>query len=245
MNSKSDKKKIFVLTDNKFVFEGFRRIVAKKEILIDYFCSPSSSGLFKSEIENCIIRPVKIKDIVEDLVVKYELGFSCHSKQIFPAKLVNSIRCINIHPGFNPFNRGWYPQVFSILNQLPAGATIHLMDEDIDHGPIICQKEVSINPEDNSLDVYNRILLLEMELLEDKIDTLLSGKYDLTLPTSQGNYNSKQDFRSLCKIDLNERVTFAEAINRLRALTHPPHMNAYYYDSNNNKICVRIKLVRD
>jgi methionyl-tRNA formyltransferase len=46
---------------------------------------------------------------VSDLKESYHLILSFNCKQIFPADLVSSVTCKNVHPGFNPYNRGWFP----------------------------------------------------------------------------------------------------------------------------------------
>ncbi len=236
-------KKIFVVTDNKFIFKEFKRITAMKNLQIEYFCSPKSSITFQKEIDDNSIKPLILNENIDFFIHNtFDLGFSCHSKQLFPAAIVNNILCINIHPGLNPYNRGWYPQVFSIINGLPAGATIHVMDEKIDHGDIIIQKEIKINSYDNSWDVYNRIQLKEMELLEKVFDHLLDNKFLRISPASEGNYNSIHDYKNICSIDLTQKVTMKEAIDFLRAMTHPPYKNAHFYDENGNKIYISIEL---
>lgn len=79
---------------------------------------------------------VDLKDetSVTKIIASADIVFSLHCKQIFPQSLVEAVTCINVHPGYNPYNRGWYPQVFSIMNGLPAGVTIHKMDDKVDHG---------------------------------------------------------------------------------------------------------------
>jgi len=238
-------KKKFVVTDNRFIYEGFQKIVSDRKIELEFFCSPSSQKIFESEIRAGVIRPVRIREIESDLIANFNLGFSCHSKQIFSEKLVSSVCCINIHPGFNPYNRGWFPQVFSIINGLPAGATIHLMDNEIDHGDIICQEQVVIGSGETSLDVYNRIIRLELRLLEENFDKILNMSFQAIKPISEGNYNSKQDFDKLCLIDLNEHLTFGEAINKLRALTHEPYANAYFVDDEKKKYFLKLQILEE
>lgn len=239
-------KRIFVVTDNKNIYKEFKRITKYKNIIVDYFCSKKSSSLFGYEIENEEIKIVSLKEEYRKLIEeKYYLGFSCHSKQVFPSELVNNILCINIHPGLNPYNRGWFPQVFSIINKLPVGVTIHVMDEEIDHGDIIIQEEVEVESNDTSLDVYNKIQLKEMELFEINIDHILSLEFNRIKPLSEGNYNSIQDYRNLCQIDLDKKVSMGEAIDYLRALTHLPYKNAYFIDKNGKKVYITINLYKD
>jgi len=236
--------KIFVFTDNRFVYQNLRPILLAQDVtVVDFYCSPSSAEIFREEIAHEGMRCAQVNSDFP-LLLEYQLGFSCHSKHIFPAELVNGVRCINIHPGLNPYNRGWYPQVFSILNKLPVGVTIHEMDEEIDHGPIICQVEVEIDEWETSADVYMRVLEQEVKLFRQWAPRLISGNYQTMQPDGEGNFNSKHDFSALCAIDLDKRVTFREAIDYLRAVSHPPFFNAYYR-SGESKVYVRLELRRE
>jgi methionyl-tRNA formyltransferase len=175
----------------------------------------------------------------------FDLIISYHCRQLFPAEIVSKIRCVNIHPGFNPHNRGWYPGVFSIANGLPAGATIHEIDEKIDNGPIIAQKEISILPEDTSGTVYPKIIQAEYDLLEDWFIPMLTGEYPTFSPSEKGNLNYKKDYYALQELNLDEVVRTGYLINRLRALTHPPFKNAYYIDEKTgDRIYVSVDLKR-
>lgn len=207
---------------------------------VSYYCSEASSAIFFDDIIDNKIQTINLKECA-DFLLQFDIGFSCHSKQIFPASLVRKVRCINIHPGFNPFNRGWYPQVFSIINGLVTGVTIHEMDEDIDHGGIICQEKIDIYDWDTSLTVYQRIIEKELDLVANWLPRLIEEEYVTFSPDAEGNYNSRQDFKDLCKIDLDKVVTFREAINFLRAMTHPPYKNAYFV-SGQEKIYVSLKI---
>jgi len=171
------------------------------------------------------------------------LVLSLHCKQLFPAEMVKSIRCINVHPGYNPHNRGWFPQVFSILNNKKAGASIHEIDEQLDHGAIICQQEVQIEKWDTSLTAYLKIQDVEVQLLRENLTAILEGNYKTHVPIEEGNINLKKDFDSLCKIDLEKHVTMSKAIDYLRALTHGNYKNGYFIDENTGKkIYVTISL---
>jgi len=238
-------KRIFIVTDNRYIYKEFVDILKNKKIQIDFFCSPKSINLFDKEILEDKITIINLKDEKSDDILissDYYLGFSCHSKQLFSSKLVKNITCINIHPGLNPYNRGWFPQVFSILNGLPTGVTFHFMDEEIDHGDIILQEEVKIEEYDTSLSLYNRIQKKEVELFKSNIDNiLLKSFYNITTPV-EGNYNSIRDYKDKCKIDLDKTVTMREAIDYLRSMTHPPYVNSYFFDNKGDKIYVSISL---
>lgn len=234
--------KIFVLTDNKKWLKKSREILNLPGISVSYFCSPNGSSVFRQEINQGLITPINLKKDFQRFIDQYQLGFSLHCKQIFPSQLVDNILCINVHPGLNPYNRGWFPQVFSIINKYPVGATIHIMDSQVDHGEIIVQKEVEVFDSDTSKSVYERILETEFILLEENIHNILSSKYNSIPMESEGNYNSIEDYKSLLEIDMEQTLTMRDAIDFLRALTHEPYNNAYFIDCNGKKVFVSIAL---
>jgi dTDP-4-amino-4,6-dideoxyglucose formyltransferase len=188
---------------------------------------------------------LNIRDSIPMVISTYNLILSIHCKQFFPAELVNGIRCVNIHPGLNPYNRGWFPQVFSIINGLPSGVTIHEIDEKIDHGPIITQKEYKIESWDTSDSAYEKIMAIERELLLKNFVAIRDQTYKATVPKEEGNINYKKDFENLKQIDLRQHGTYGEFINRLRALTHHNYKNAYFIDNSGTKVFITINLEPD
>lgn len=237
--------KIFIVTDNVFWLNSLIEVFSKKKHQVSFFCSPKGKHIFEDEIERGIVKVINLKTNCEYLIANFELGFSFHCKQIFPREIVENVRCINVHPGFNPFNRGWFPQVFSILNKKPVGATIHLMDAEIDHGDVLFQRVVDVFSWDTSKDIYNRIIEAEYELFIDNIDSLIEGSYTGIKVNDEGNYNSICDYRRLQEIDLKKQTTMEEAIDFLRAMTHSPYKNAYYITDKKEKIFISLNIEKE
>lgn len=233
---------IFILTDNKFWLEKTKKAFSSTVHNISFFCSPKGENLFKYELKAGEIQIIDLKLKTQFLIKNFDLGFSFHCKQIFPKKLVENVRCINIHPGLNPYNRGWFPQVFSILNNKPIGATIHIMDAEIDHGNILYQKEVDIYDWDTSKTIYERVLEAEFELFSKNLGKLLDKDIVSKKMPQEGNYNSIKDFTNLLEIDMEKVVTMGEAISFLRAMTHPPYRNAYFYTKSGVKVFVSLDI---
>ncbi len=232
---------VLIISDNEELLRRFRNLVEHKNIAdhFDYGCSYHNLSLLKS-IEGNWLKPMNIK-LENDLHTKFSLIISLHCKQLFPDALVKSVRCVNVHPGFNPYNRGWFPQVFSILNNLPAGATIHEIDEWLDHGNIIAQKRIKMESWDTSFTAYNKILDAEMDLLDEHLISIMQHSYQ-SFPAEEGNLNLKKDFDALCEINLNETATFQEHINTLRALSHGAYNNAFFIDNEGKKVFIKIEL---
>lgn len=235
--------KILVLTDNPYLLNGFKFIV--EDIRSDhefvYRCSPTNKSM--SDVRsNDMVEPIDVKTNVAFICSTFDLVISLHCKQIFPANLVHGVRCVNVHPGLNPYNRGWYPQVFSIINGLPAGATIHEIDEELDHGMIIAQREVRIESWDTSASLYSKVVQTELDLVREYLLEIIGNEYEKQAPTFEGNINLKKDFDDLLKIDLKKTATYGDVINHLRAVTFEGYRNAFFLDENGQKVYVEITL---
>ena len=74
-------------------------------------------------------------------------------------------RIINIHPSLLPKFPGleaWKQAL--VAGETVTGCTVHYVDEQIDHGRILAQKEVAILPGDTAESLHARIQVLEHEL---------------------------------------------------------------------------------
>jgi methionyl-tRNA formyltransferase len=240
-------RRVLVISDNPFLIHAFHQLMVDyKTVSVHYTCTKSNAALLSDTSLPVKVEAVDVKAQQADIASKYDLIFSLHCKQLFPAELVGKVKCINVHPGYNPYNRGWFPQVFSILNKLPVGATIHEIDEQLDHGAIIARRPVEMNSWDTSIDIYDRVQQMEVELLKENLASILHGTYQTLKPEEEGNVNLKRDFNALCKLDLDKEMTLGAAIDQLRALTHGKYANAYYNDpQTGDKVFVKIVLEKE
>lgn len=240
---------VLFITDNKYlakrVMAILQRLNLPKKIHFTFAASTNMEDGNDQMDDSPEYPTVNVKKNMSQIIGKFDLIFSLHCKQIFPHELVAKVKCINIHPGFNPFNRGWYPQVFSIINKLPIGVTIHEMDDQLDHGPIIAQEKMQVYSYDTSETVYERLIELELKLFEGHVQNILRGTYKTFAPSQEGNVNLKKDFERLKRIELGKSYTGREMIDLLRALTHGDYRNSYFIDDSDNKIFIKIVLSRD
>lgn len=239
--------RVCVITDNEFIYNNFNELLISKckNHYFDFYYSGINKEFAKKYGDSSCFKKITVKEADDSFIDRYDLFISLHSKQFFPAKLIEKKRCINVHPGYNPYNRGWFPQVFSIINKKKVGVTIHEMDNELDHGPIIYQQEVEIKSYDTSFDVYNKIINLEIEMLNEHLEDIIEGKYNAIPMKEDGNINRKSDFDQLCCLDLNKKVTMGEAIDLLRATTFNKYDNAYFVDEEGNKVYVSIVMKKD
>jgi len=241
-------KNILIITDNLWMANQFEIIIKSlnySSINWTYSISPFSNKLnFEQSLnQNIKIFDLKKSTAINEIISNFDLVLSIHSKQIFPKKMVDSVKCINVHPGYNPINRGWYPQVFAIIKNLPIGATIHEIDNQLDHGNIIARSFVDKNSFDTSETLYNKVIMKEVELMKENIVKIINNTYQIIQPETEGELFLKKDFNELCKLDLNEIMSTRTFINKLRALTHGKFKNAYFIDEETGKkIFVKIEL---
>ena len=182
-----------------------------------------------------LVFDLKSEEHINNIIQNYSKVISIHCKQIFPAALVQGLKCYNLHPGYNPINRGWYPQVFSIITKNIIGATLHEIDDEIDSGRIIAREILPTFSWDTSLSIYNQLQILELKLFEENIVSIIEDSYNSFLPEGPGNIYFKKDFQNLCELDLSQRVSISEALDLLRALSHSPYKNAFYVDPKTKK----------
>lgn len=209
---------------------------------VEFACSPRTTAECETLVQAGVARKCEIKAEQQSLLQDFNLVISLHCRQVFPAAIVSGIRCINFHPGFNPYNRGWFPHVFSMINGKPAGITIHEMDEQIDHGPIIYQERIEIGVSDVSWDVYRRIVEREKILFDEWIERIMRNQYEARTPAEEGNYNSKKDFEQLKEMRLDQTAPAREFLNYLRAMSFPGYNNAWFRDESGKRCFISVRI---
>ena len=77
-----------------------------------------------------------------------------------------SKKIINIHPSLLPKYPGMDLDVHREVienGESESGMTIHYVDEEVDHGEIICQKSVPVDPDETPESLKKKVQALEME----------------------------------------------------------------------------------
>jgi phosphoribosylglycinamide formyltransferase-1 len=89
-------------------------------------------------------------------------------------------RILNIHPSLLPAFPGLeaQEQAFAFGVKV-SGCTVHFVDEELDHGPIIVQKTVPVLDTDDERSLAARILEQEHVAYSEAINLVLSGKFTI------------------------------------------------------------------
>lgn len=195
------------------------KIVGRKKEL-------TSSPIKKVALENNIkvFQPVKIREDYQNIIaLKPDLIVTCAYGQIVPKEILNCPKysCINVHASLLPKLRGGAPIHHALIDGYDeTGITIMYMNEAMDEGDILTQREIPITKDLNLEKLHDKLSIMGRDLLLETIPLLINNKIK---PIKQNNseatygYNIKRidehlDFTKSCK----------EIFNQIRGLSPNP-----------------------
>lgn len=156
---------------------------------------------------------------------------------LFPAGVVN------LHPAYLPYNRGAYPNIWSIVERTPAGVTLHYIDTGVDTGDIVARRQVSIEPVDTGETLYRKLEQACVELFKETWPLTHSGRAPrIPQDRLEGTYHRTRDVERIDHIDLDHTYTARELIDVIRARTFPPCPGAYFIHQG-RKVYLRLQLL--
>lgn len=130
-------------------------------------CSPRTlANWLEQQGEHVVYTENKIA--VGDLrAIRPSLIVSYDHKHILSKEMIDDVHgnAINLHISFLPYNRGYHPYVWSFLENTPKGVTIHYIDEGIDSGDILVQKEIYIDEKQETIRSAFEILHRQIQAL--------------------------------------------------------------------------------
>lgn len=189
---------------------------------------------------------LRCPDVIEAIrAVKPEIGISALFGYILHREFLNSMPagCINIHPALLPYNRGAYPNVWSLVERTPAGVTVHYMDEGVDTGDIIAQREVAVDPIDTGKSLYRKLEQNAVDLFKETWPLIRSGRAPrIAQKEGRGTSHSARDVQCIDEIDLDRSYPARELIDIIRARTFPPYPGVYFSQAG-RKVYLRLQLL--
>jgi len=129
---------------------------------------------------------IGIKNMKPDVII----SIAC--PQVFSQDLLKVCKwCINVHSAKLPKYRGMMPNFWAMYHgDKTAGITIHTMDEKIDKGKIILQREIEILPDDTLDSLITRSKIVGAELILEVLKKIKEGTVELKDYGGRGSYFS-------------------------------------------------------
>lgn len=89
-------------------------------------------------------------------------------------------RWLNVHPALLPS----FPGAHAVADALAwgvkvTGVTVHLVDEEVDHGPIVAQEAIAVLDDDDWDSLEARVHEVEHRLLPAAVRALMEGRLDV------------------------------------------------------------------
>ena len=128
----------------------------------------------------------------------------------------------NLHASLLPNYRGAAPINWAVMNgETKTGVSTFFIDEKIDTGEMILQKEVNIEPNDNAGALHDKLMCIGSELVLETVK-LIENNNAKTTPQQEveGIKTAYKLNKSNCKIDWTENIH--HIYNKIRGLSPYP-----------------------
>lgn len=141
---------------------------------------------------------------------------------------------LNIHPSLLPELRGPSPIISAILeDKKETGVSIMLMDEQMDHGPIVLQKKYSVNqwPQEEILE--KELAKIGGQMLIESFDIVKQGRKPKEQEHSKATYCKKiEKTDGLINLQDDPYLNF----RKIRSFHRWPR--AYFFDKNGKRVII-------
>ena len=127
---------------------------------------------------------------------KVDFAVSYRFRHIVRKPIIEHLRgnIINLHISLLPWNRGADPNLWSFLENTPKGITIHYIDDGIDTGDIIAQKELFFDENKETLaSSYEKLNHEIIELFEKIWPLIMHGKSSRHRQPPGGTFHRTRD----------------------------------------------------
>ena len=213
---------------------------------------PTAVKTFALEHSLPVLQPERLKDEHFTRQLEYlkpEIGvvvaFRMLPKSVWS---IPRLGTFNLHASLLPQYRGAAPINWAIINgEKTTGVTTFLLDEQLDTGNILLQKEVCIGEDETAGELHDRLMLAGADLVVKTLDMLLSGHQVNTIPQHQLMVaqpplrTAPKLFRETCRIRWNDSVS--NVYNLIRGLSpYPTAWSEMLVSINGKELLLQVKI---
>lgn len=188
---KEERMRIILIGQAAFAEKTLEKLVDKGEEVVAVFCPPDAAeGRFDPVKQRAIDLGIPVHqhksmkreqaEVVKTFAdLNADLAILAFVTQIVPPAVFNTPKwgSICFHPSLLPKYRGRSAMNWALINgETTTGLTLFWVDEGIDTGPILLQKEVAVDPDDTTGTLYfNKIFSLGVDAIAESVDLIRAG----------------------------------------------------------------------
>ena len=198
----------------------------------------NQSAVKKYALENGlhILQPTNLKDesFIKDLKLlnanlQVVVAFRMLPKIVWEMPKYGTF---NLHASLLPEYRGAAPINWAIINgEKKTGVTTFFIDDKIDTGEIILQKETKIGKTETAGELHDRLMVLGGELVAKTLKQIQESKIKTTKQPDKEEKEAPKLFKENCKIDWNDSKK--NIYNKIRGLSPYPAAWTTLFNDNN------------
>ena len=232
--------RIILIGQAAFAEKTLDKLVGKGEEVLAVFCPPDAPGGRLDPVKQRALqlgipvhqsRTLKGPEVREQFVaLQADLAILAFVTQIVPPPVFNAPRLGSIcfHPSLLPKYRGGSAINWTLIKgETKTGISLFWVDEGIDTGPILLQKEARIDPDDTAGTLYfNTLFPLGVEAIGEAVDLIKAGN-----PPRIPQDESRANYDPLCR-DEHARIDWSrpaqEVYNLIRGCDPQPGAHAIW-----------------
>ncbi len=191
-----------------------------------------------------ILQPTNLKDndFLEELKalqadLQIVVAFRMLPKEVWASPKLGTF---NLHASLLPDYRGAAPINWAIINgESTTGVTTFFINEKIDTGSILMQREIKISQTASAGDLHDTLMMIGSELIIDTIKYIQTDGYKLRKQPQVETQPAPKLNKENCKIDWNDSIN--NIYNKIRGLSPYPCAWAVL---QNNEQSVEVKIYK-
>jgi methionyl-tRNA formyltransferase len=223
--------KVLLCIDNAAGFKVLQYLAYRPQVdVVAAIVHPRHNATQLDEIEAlCALRGIPVIEIADarsrfdELIAPLEPDFlvSIYFDYILDDRFIKlpGKDAINLHPGYLPYNKGFYYYAWAVLDGTPAGVSIHRIASEVDAGPVISQKLVLIDGTDTGDIIYDKHVAASVELFELTWPCLEAGSYKVFRQLHRGTRKKISETNQALEIDPYATYVARDLINMLRVFS--------------------------
>jgi methionyl-tRNA formyltransferase len=127
---------------------------------------------------------------------------------------------LNTHPSFLPYCRGKHYNFWTLVEEVPFGVSIHKVDEGVDTGAIVVQRQIDYGWSDTGGTLYYKAQSTMTSLFKDFYPTLSESPLEGQPQTpGVGSFHFAKEIESASRIFLERSYKARDLFNLIRART--------------------------